>query len=347
MDAFFTSVHERGDARLKGMPVVVAGRSRRAVVAGASYAARAFGVHSAMPLAQARQLCPNLVVVSTDPARYREASRQVHQILRRFTSPDLIEPVALDEAYMDLTVRSRRGAQSAEELARRIKLAIHAEVHLTASVGVSTSKLVAKIAGASRKPDSLVVVAPGEEADFLAPLAVSQMPGLGPRTEERLRLLGITSLGALAAYDTQRLVQVLGTSGAVLQRLAQGRDRNPVMGRRPAKTMSAEMTFEYDVTDAQQLDQALRELVQRIAGRLTGDGLSARTVYLKLKFADFRQVSRQLSRTGATSDAETIYRAARNALERSLPGGHPVRLIGVGVSGLVHPHPDRQLTLFD
>src|SRR6266849_4115514 len=295
IDAFYTSVHQRDDPKVRGVPVAVAGRSRRAVVMGASYEARAFGVRSAMPLHEALQLCPQLVVVSPDGARYRDASRLIHQIFRRFTSPELVEGVSLDEAYLDVTARTRHGTSNAEEVARRIKFQIHTEVGLTASVGAATSKLV----------------------------------------------------GKLAVYETQRLVQALGVGGAVLQRMAQGRDRAPVDGSKPAKTISAETTFENDVSDRGQLDAALRELTDRVAERLKADGVRARTIYVKLKLPDFRLVSRQVSRTSPTDDVETIFRAARSALEKSHVESRPVRLIGVGLSGLEHPEPDLQLTLFD
>lgn len=347
LDAFYPSVHQRDEPRLRGRPVAVAGRSRRAVVMGASYEARSFGVHSAMPIHQALELCPQLLVVPPQPSRYREASRLVHGIFRRFTSPERIEAIALDEAYLDVTARTRHGTSAPEDVARRIKYSIHTEVGLTASVGVATSKLVAKIAGASRKPDGLVLVQPGSEPDFLAPLPLGVVPGLGPKTEERLRLMGIRTVADLAGHDTQRLVHALGPNGAMLQRLAQGRDRAPVDGSRPAKTISAETTFEHDVTDPVQLEAALRELVDRVTERLRGDGVRARTVYVKLKLPDFRLVSRQVSRTSPTDDVEAIFRAARTALEKSHVEERPVRLIGVGLSGLVHPQPDLQMTLFD
>src|SRR5690348_12726785 len=326
LDAFYTSVHRRDDEKLRGVPVAVAGRSRRAVVMGASYEARAYGVRSAMPLHEALQVCPQLTVVAPDGARYRESGRLVHQIFRRFTSPELVEGIALD-------------------VARRIKFQIHTEVGLTASVGAATSKLVAKVASGTRKPDGLVLVPPGTEADFLAALPVGVIPGLGPKTEERLHSMGLRTVGALAAYETQRLVQALGTNGAVLQRLAQGRDRTPVDGSRPAKTISAETTFENDVSDRGQLENALRDLTDRVTERLKTDGVRARTVYVKLKLPDFRLVSRQVSRTSPTDDVETIFRAARSALEKSHVEERPVRLIGVGLSGLEHPEPDLQLNL--
>ena len=347
LDAFYTSIHQRDEPPLRGLPIAVAGRSRRAVVVGASYEARARGVRSAMPLQEAQERCPDLVVVPPASSRYREASRQVHDILRRFTSPEKIEPVALDEAYLDITARTRHGTSTPEDVARRIKYAIHTEVGLTASVGVATSKLVAKIAGGSRQPDGLVLIQPGSESDFLAPLPIDVIPGLGPKTEDRLRLAGIRTVGDLANHETQRLMQVLGTGGALLQRLAQGRDRSPVDGSRPARTISAETTFDHDVSDRALLDEALRHLVERVAERLRADGVRARTVSVKLRLADFRLVSRQVSRTSPTDDQEVIFRAARAALERSHLESRPVRLIGVGLSGLEHPRPEIQMTLFD
>ena len=347
LDAFYTSVHQRDDTSLRGKPVAVAGASRRAVVMGASYEARAFGVHSAQPIHEAQQLCPELVVVRPEGARYREASRQVHGVFRRFASPEKIEGVALDEAYLDITARVRHGTSTPEDVARRIKFMVHTEVQLTASVGVAISKLVAKVASGSRKPDGLVVVQPDTEADFLAPFPIAVIPGIGPKTEERLRLMGIRRVGDLATYDTQRLVQALGTGGAVLQRYAQGRDRNPVDGSRPPRTISAETTFEHDVADRERIEEAVRDLSNRLTERLQQAGVKARTVYVKVKLPDFRLVSRQVSRTSPTDDADVIFRAARSALEKSHLESRPVRLVGVGLSGLVHPEPDLQMSLFD
>jgi len=327
--------------------VAVAGRSRKAVVVGASYEARSYGVRPGMALQDAQERCPQLAVVPPAHARYRDAGRQVHVILRRFTSPERIEAVTLDEAYLDVTARTRHGTSTPEDVARRIKYGIHTEVGLTASVGVATSKLVAKVAGGSRRPDGLTLVQPGSEADFLAPLPIGVIPGMGPKTEDRLRQAGIHTVGDLATHETQRLMQVLGTGGAMLQRLAQGRDRSPVDGSRPARTISAEATFDGDVTDHAALEDALRQLVERVTERLRADGVRARTVSVKLKLADFRLVSRQISRTSPTDDQETIFRAARAALDRSHLESRPVRLLGVGLSGLEHPRPEIQMTLFD
>ena len=347
LDAFYTSVHQRDEPRLRGIPIAVAPKGRRSVVMGASYEARGFGVRSAMPLHEAEERCPNLLVLAPDPQRYREASRLVNAIFKRWAPPEKIQPVALDEAYIDVTARTRHGTTTPEDLGRRVKYMIHTEVGLTASVGIATSKLVAKVASDSRKPDGLVVVFPGTEEDFLAAFPIGEIPGLGPKTEERLRLMGIRTAGDLQRYDTQRLVQALGSSGAVLQRLALGRDREPVDGTKPAKTISAETTFDQDVSDRERLEEALRELTDRVTERLVAEGVRAKTIYVKLKLPDFRLVSRQVSRTSPTDDVETIFRAARAALEKSHVESRPVRLIGVGLSGLEHPQADHQLSLFD
>src|SRR4030081_3475559 len=259
LDAFYTSVHQRDDPKLRGARGGVGGRSGGAVVVGSSYEARALGVRSAMPLHEALELCPQLMVVTPDGARYREASRMVHQIFRRFTSPELVEGIALDEAYLDVTARTRHGTSTPDEVARRIKFQVHTEVGLTASVGAATSKLVARVASGTEKPDGLVLVPPSTEADFLAPLPIGVIPGLGPKTEERLHAMGVRTVGELAAYETQRLVQSVGVGGAVLQGLAQGRDRSPVGGSKAAETISAEIAFERDVSDRDELDKALRE----------------------------------------------------------------------------------------
>ena len=347
LDAFYTSVHQRDDESLRGKAVAVAGSSRRSVVMGASYEARVFGVHSAMPLFEALELCPELIVIRPAPSRYREASRAVHAIFRRFAAPEKIEGIALDEAYIDVTARTRHGTTTPEDIARQIKFMIRNDVRLTASIGVAVGKVVAKVASASRKPDGLVVVQPETEAAFMAAMPVGVLQGVGPKTEERLRMMGVRRVGDLADYDTQRLVQALGSSAAILQKLAQGKDRSPVDGSKPLKTISAEVTFEEDVSDRERIEDAVKELTARLAERLREAGVKAKTVYVKVKLPDFRLVSRQVSRTSATDDADVIFRAARSALEKSHLESRPVRLIGVGLSGLEHPRPELQMSLFD
>ncbi len=346
LDAFFTSVHQRDAPHLVGQPVVAASRSRRAVVLTASYEARRFGIGSAMPLFQAKELCPNLVVVAPDRTAYRQASHDVHAIFRRFAAPELIESVALDEAYLDCTPRIRFKGSAAEELARRIRSEIRSEVGLAASVGVATSKLVAKVASSLAKPDGLVVVNPGTEAGFLAPLPTAAIGGVGPKTEGRLQELGIYTVGQLAAFDTYALVSRLGSSVAVLQRYAQGRDRTPVFGARLAKSFSSETTLEQDVSEPAAIERLIHSLAQQLTDRLTSEGVKARTVRVKLKFPDFTIVSRQVSRLSPTADIEQIASCADRAFRQSGVAGRPVRLVGLALGGLARPQQDLQLPLF-
>lgn len=347
VDAFLASVHQRQEAYLKGRPVAVAGRSSRATVISVSDEARLFGVHVGQLLKEASDHCPDLIVVKPNHAAYREAGRHISAILRRFTSPELIESVALDQAYLDVTARTRHGTSSPEDVARRIKHAISTETGLTASIGVATSKSVAKIAGSIRRPDGLVMVPPGTEEEFLAPLPIEVIPGLGPQIQEHLRMVGIRTIGALARQETQRLIDIVGPSGGLLQRLAQGRDRSPVVGLRSAQTFSAETTFETPLVDAIQIDEALQRLVGRIARRLLVEGVRARTVAVKAKLPDQATVNRQVSRTIPTDSEEVILRIARAALQHFHLGSRPIRLLGVAVSGLQRSQTDVQLVLFD
>jgi DNA polymerase IV len=347
LDAFHTSVHQREDQSLRGQPVVVASRSRRATVVGASYQARAIGIQAGMPLQEALERSPDVRVVPPQRQLYREVSRQSQAIYRRFTSPERIEATSLESTFLDVTARTRHGTSSPEDVARRIKFMIQSELGLTASVGAATSKLVARIAGGSRQPDGLILVPPGTEADFLTPLPVSVMPNLGPKTSEKLAQMGIRTVGDLATYDLERLLQALGSPGAILQRFAQGRDRSPVEGNRQAKTISAETTFERAEQERERLDDTLRDLVGKVCERLRAENVRARTAYVKLRLADLRLVTRQVSRPSPTDDADVLFRSVRAALDRARVDSQPVRLIGVGLSGLEHPTPDPQLTLFD
>lgn len=347
LDAFTASVHQRDDPSLRGQPVIVASRSRRAVVTGASYEARAVGILPSMSLQDAMERCPDVHIVPPQRPLYREVGRQAQAIYRRFTSPERIEQTDLDATFLDVTARTRHGTSSPDDVARRIKFMVHSELGLTASVGGATSKLVAKIAGDSRHPDGLILVPPGTEADFLTPLPVSVMPNLGPKTSERLAQMGIRTVGDLATHDLDRLLSALGTPGAVLQRFAQGRDRSPVEGNRQAKTISAETTFERTERERERLDDTLRDLVERVCERLRAENVRARTAYVKVKLADLRLVTRQVSRPSPTDDADLLFRSVRAALDRARIDSQPVRLIGVGLSGLEHPTPDPQLTLFD
>jgi len=284
-----------------------------------------------------------LVPIKTEPLKPADLEKMLLPILNRPQREKFDTVQSVDFGYgvpgvarFRANLYMQRGTVGA--VFRRIPIQI---------LGIDALELPLAIRDLSHIPDGLVLVHPGTESDFLAPLPIGVIPGLGPKTEERLRLMGVRTVGDLAGHETQRLIQALGPGGAMLQRLADGRDRSPVDGSRPAKTLSAETTFEQDVTEVDQLEAALRELVDRVAERLRADGVRARTVYVKLKLPDFRQVSRQVSRTSPTDDADAIFRAARTALEKSHVESRPVRLIGVGLSGLVHPQPDLQLNLFD
>lgn len=344
VDSFRTAVHERDDPSLRGLPLVIAGRGRRAEVIAVSPAARALGIDPDLSVEEAQARLGDAEMLSPQPPRYRDANRSLTAIFRRFAGPERLETVDLGAAYLDVTARTRHGTSDPEEVARRIRFMVQEEVRLTAAIGVATGKFVARIAGTSRGPDALVVVPPGEEANFLAPLPLRL---LGDRDEVVLRGLGLRTLGDLATYDTTRLVQQLGARAALLQRLAQGRDREPVENSRAAKTISAETTFTRLVDRPDELDSALAGLVHRIAGRLDSEAVRAKTVYVKLQLEDLRAISRQVSRSSATDDEEQLLASARAALRKSYVDGARVKLLGVGLSGLEHPHPDYQLPLFN
>lgn len=343
VDSFRTAIHERDDPALRGRALVIAGRGRRAEVVAVSPAARTLGIEPGVPLDEIQTGLTDVHLLAPQPPRYRDANRTLTAILRRFVGPDRLETVDLGAAYLDVTTRTRHGTSDPEEVARRVRFMIQEELRLTAAVGVASGKFVARIAGTSRGPDALVVVRPGEEEDFLAPLPLQL---LGERDESVLRGLGLRTLGDLASYDTTRLVQQLGARAALLQRLAQGRDREPVENGRAAKTISAETTFTRLVGTHDELDSALAGLVHRVAGRLDAEAVRAKTVYVKVQLADLRVISRQVSRTSATDDEQELLASARAALRRSYVNGAQVKLLGVGLSGLEHPHPDYQLPLF-
>ncbi|MBO0702910.1 MAG: DNA polymerase IV [Candidatus Dormibacteraeota bacterium] len=344
VDSFRTAVHERDDPSLRGQALAIAGRGRRAEILAVSPVSRALGIEPGAPVDEVQARFPQAHLVAPQPPRYRDANRALTAILRRFAGPERLETLDLGAAYLDVTARTRHGTSAPDEVARRIRFMVQEEIGLTAAAGVATSKFVARIAGTSRGPDALVVVRPGEEIDFLAPLPLRL---LGERDEMLLRSLGLRTLGDLAGYDTARLVQRLGTRSALLQRLAQGRDREPVENSRAAKTISAETTFTRLVDRRDELDSALAGLVHRIAGRLDAEAVRARTVYVKLQLADLRAVSRQVSRSNATDDERELLASARVALRKSYVDGTRVKLLGVGLSGLEHPHPEYQLPLFN
>jgi DNA polymerase-4 len=342
MDAFYASVEQRDRPELRGLPVVVGGSSRRAVVAAASYEARKFGVRSAMPMFRARRLCPDLVVVDLRMDHYRGVSQQIRVILAAHTG--LIEPLALDEFFLDVSQVTASIAE-AGALAARLRQEIRGATGLTASAGVGPSKFVAKIASDLRKPDGLVVVEPEAVAAFLAPLPASRMWGVGRVTERRLKEIGIDTLADLAAADPARLGELLGKHGPRMVEFARGADARPVQVSRQPKSVSNETTFEEDTSDLAVLAEHIARLAQRVAERLRRRGLAGRTVVLKLTYRGFQHATRRTTLARPTSDVETIAAAARALLDRSAAADRLVRLVGVGVSGLGSDGAVSQLTL--
>jgi DNA polymerase-4 len=341
LDAFFAAVEQRDRPELRGRPVVVGGGGPgdRGVVSAASYEARAFGIRSAMPLRTAGALCPDAVFLPVDGARYQAASRRVMAILRRFTP--LVEPISIDEAFLDVTA-SRALFGDGETIGRRIKATIRQEVGLTASVGVATTKLVAKIASDLRKPDGLVVVAPGDEATFLAPLPVWRLWGVGPQTAAALGEYGARTIGDLAALPADLLVRRFGRHGASLHDRALGVDPDPVEGGDPAKSIGHEHTFDVDTNDPETIERTLLAMADGVSGRLRSSGLKAGTVSVKIRDSSFRTITRQRTLAEPTDLTEPIWRAALE-LARPEVRGIRVRLLGVTASNLGSPE---QLALF-
>jgi DNA polymerase-4 len=330
MDAFYASVEQRDHPELRGRPVIVGADPKgRGVVSACSYEARVFGVRSAMPISRAARLCPDGVFLPVDMGKYAAASRQIMAILGDF-SP-LVEPVSVDEAFVDLTGTTSIFGE-APQAVREIKRRIRAETALTASAGLAANKFIAKVASDLKKPDGLVVVQAGREAEFLAPLPIERLWGVGKATAKELAALGIATIGQLQRLRRATLVARLGDHGAGLHDLAFGRDSRPVEPWTPPKSMGAETTFERDTTDRARLDATLRGQAERVARELRAERLSAARVTLKLRFADFRTLTRSHT-SDPTQDGLELYRRAATLLSRETLG-QPVRLIGVSASTL-------------
>jgi len=327
MDAFFAAVEVLERPELAGKPVLVGGRpEERGVVSAASYPARAFGVHSAMPMARALALCPQAIVLPPRHHLYQEYSQRVMEILRQ-ASP-VVEQVSIDEAYLDLTAQVMAW-EAAIEVARQLQGRVRDEVGLSASLGVATNKLVAKVASARDKPGGLTVVRPGEEATFLAPLPVHVLWGVGPVTAQRLAEMGVTTVGDLARLPEEELRARFGRRGIEMAHQAQGIDERPVVTEYARKSLSQETTFVRDLRDAETLRRQLWQLSQGVGQQLKEAGLAARTVALKLRYADFTTLTRQMRLAVPTDDERAIYRAAAVLLRRAWQRGRPVRLLGV------------------
>jgi len=330
LDAFFAAVEQRDHPELRGRPVIVGGGgpNQRGVVSAASYEARKFGVHSAMPLVTAGRLCPQGVFLPVNGRKYQAASREVMAILRRFTP--LVQPISIDEAFLDVTA-SRALFGDGETIARRIKQSIRDEVGLTASVGVAGTKLVAKIASDLRKPDGLVVVPPGDEAAFLAPLPISRLWGVGEKTAAALREFGVQTIGDLASLPPEAMSRRFGKHGASLVERAAGIDPDPVAGGEPAKSIGHEHTFDVDTSSREVIERTLLGMADGVAGRLRSAGLKAGTVTLKLRDTSFTTITRQVGLEVPSDLTEPIYEAALGLLRRELRGQR-IRLVGVTAS---------------
>ncbi|MER5872020.1 DNA polymerase IV [Streptomyces sp. NPDC002044] len=333
MDAFYASVEQASKPSLRGKAVIVGGLGPRGVVATASYEARRFGVHSAMPMAQARRLCPNGACLVPRFSLYREVSDIVMALLREL-SP-LVEPLSLDEAFVDLEAGGVAfDARGAREAGERLRADIRAATSLSGSVGLAGSKMLAKVASEEAKPAGLLLIEPGTERELLAPMSVRTLPGVGPATGEHLRRAGITTVGALAEAGEDELVRMIGRShGVGLYRMALGVDDRPVVAERDAKSVSVEDTFDVDLHDRVRIRTEVQRLADRCVGRLRGSGHSGRTIVLKVRRFDFSTLTRSETLRGPTDDPGVVREAAARLLEGvDTMGG--VRLLGVGVTGL-------------
>jgi DNA polymerase IV len=334
MDAFYAAIEQRDRPELRGKPVIVGanplGGRGRGVVSTASYEARPFGVSSAMPISQAFRLCPKGIYLPVDMDKYVRESERIMKVLRRFT--DVVEPVSIDEAFLDVT-GSERAFGSGEEIARRLKDAIRRETELTASVGVAASKLVAKVASDMRKPDGLVVVPPGTEADFFAPLPIRRLWGVGPKMEEQLAKLGVSTIGELAGLDPAKLQRRFGTHGQDLLKLARGVDERPVVAEHgDAKSLGQEHTYDQDTADLERLRATLLELSDGVARRMRRHGYRARTLTLKYRDETFRTLTRAETVPRPVDSGNELFAVVWRLFE-SVHADRKVRLLGIYASG--------------
>lgn len=346
MDAFYASVEQRNNPELRGKPVVVGGRpDSRGVVSTCSYEARVFGIRSAMPTSEAYRRCPHAVfIANADFAEYRRVSHQVHDIFREVT--DRIEPLSLDEAYLDVTV-NRFQEESATRLAEYIRRKIQSETELTASAGVSFNKALAKIASDWNKPDGLTVIRPDQAQDFLTDLPVSKFWGVGPVTAARMEELGIRTGGDLRSWPLWKLTSVFGKSGPWYYQLSRGIDEREVVTERTRKSLGKERTFGEDISDSERLMSFLENLSHDIWEELEERGLKGKRVTLKIKYADFQQITRSRTLDNPVSSPESLYSHAAKLMNATEAGRRPVRLLGASVSSFDESESDQsgQLSL--
>ena len=345
MDAFYASVEQRDDPSLRGKPLAVGGARARGVVAAASYEARRFGVRSAMPSVTAQRKCPDLIFVRPRFDVYRAVSAQIRDIFAEFTA--LIEPLSLDEAYLDVT-GGTFGDGSATRIAEAIRARIRAETGLTASAGVSYNKFLAKMASDQRKPDGLFVIRPTEGADFVAALPIGKFHGIGPATAARMQRLGVETGADLRGLDLEVLQRHFGKVGRYYYWLARGRDDRPVSAERVRKSVSAETTYDTDLFTAEAVREALAELAGKVWRHCAAAGVAGRTVTLKLRHPDFQQATRSRTLALPVDSLDSLIRVAHELAGADPAGPKGIRLLGVGLSSLgpvVAPVPPPQLPL--
>jgi len=343
MDSFFVEVERLDDPGLIGKPVAVGGTGRRGVVASASYEARTYGVRSAMPVGEARRRCPGLVVVENTHRRYGEVSRSVFEVMESFTPA--VEGISIDEAFLDVS-GLRRHYPSVEAIGREIRATIRDTVGIPSSVGIATSKFVAKLASTHAKPDGMLLVAAGTEIDFIHPLDVGELWGVGAATKRALADLGIRTIGDLAAMPTPLLERRIGTAAARhLSSLARAEDPRPVEGGTPARSISSEGTFAHDLTDPDAIEREALRMCDQVAGRLGTASVAGHVVTLKIRFSDFVTITRSSRREEAVSHTAEIWETVGELIGRAGIAGRPIRLIGVAVGDLVDAGEARQLVL--
>jgi len=347
MDAFFASIEQLDDPKLRGRPVIVGADPKngkgRGVVAAASYEARKFGIHSAQPISQAFRLCPNGAFVKPRFERYVELSDRIMSVLESFTP--LVEPASLDEAYLDLTGTERLIGE-VEFAGKKIKRDIVDSIHMTASVGIGPNKLIAKMASDFRKPDGLVIIREGEVREFLDPLPVKKLWGVGAKTAARLESLGIRSVRDVSRYTEKDLVRALGSFGQWLVESSMGIDDTPVTPDREAKSISNETTFETDTGDPGLIRSVLLELAEKVGHRLRRHGLTGKTMELKIRFEDFSTKTRRQTLAKPTDLTDSIYSSVLSLMRPFESDRRKIRLLGVGVSNLI-PADRIQMELFD
>ncbi|MEZ5680466.1 MAG: DNA polymerase IV [Erythrobacter sp.] len=348
MDAFFASVEQRDNPELRGKPVAVGGSGGRGVVAAASYEARKFGVRSAMPSVTAKRLCPDLIFVRHRFDAYKEASRQIRAIFHHHT--DLVEPLSLDEAYLDVT-EDKLGIGSATRIAELIRQEIRAKTKLTASAGVSYNKFLAKIASDQNKPDGICVIRPGEGAQFVAGLPIRRFHGVGPKGAEKMARLGISTGGDLAEKDIEWLRANFGSFADYLYRAARGIDLRPVRSSRIRKSVGGERTFSRDLSSGSELRETMEDIIDIVWGYIERAEAKGRTVTLKMKYTDFQIFSRAKTVNQPIASKEEFAAIGRALLEEVLPLPMPIRLMGLtlskldGVEDRDEARPDAQLSL--